>query len=269
MNLLPEPASSRLLSPEFHERVWGSHQLEPLFPNSERKIGEVWFPEPDFPVLVKFLFTTENLSVQVHPDDRTARELGHVRGKSEMWHILAAAPSARIAVGFASPATRDQIGQAALDGSIMNMLRWVPARPGDSWFIPAGTVHAVGAGITLCEVQQNSDVTYRLFDYGRGRELHREQSLRALNPDLAAVPAAEGARVLADCPFFKVERIDVSGTIELNGLNLLIGVRGVGSLSGRPFNQGNVCKADPGERLQLTGNMTLLAVTTGKDATRT
>jgi mannose-6-phosphate isomerase len=155
------------LTPRFLEKVWGSTRLEPWFPNSQKKIGEVWFEGvADLPLLIKFLFTSENLSVQVHPE-----------GKTEMWHILAAEPGAKIAAGFREPVTAEQAKAAALSGEIEEMLEWFDAAPGDTFFIPAGTVHAIGAGLSLCEIQQWSDVTYRLYDYGRPRELHLDQGL--------------------------------------------------------------------------------------------
>ena len=262
MNSLHQPDKPRLLSPEFHERIWGSYNLQPLFPNSARKIGEVWFPEPDSPVLVKFLFTTENLSVQVHPNDQLARQLGHARGKTEMWHILHAEPRAHIALGFKSRQTPNRVRQAATDGSIMEMLRWIPVCAGDSWFIPAGAVHAVGAGITLCEVQQNSDVTYRLYDYGRERELHMEESLRALDLEFEPKPISRESLVLASCPYFQVRRIPVSGEQEVSGLDLVIGLEGGGTLNGNPFTQGNAVRVRPEVKLQVHGNLQLLTVAT-------
>src|SRR6476660_7140505 len=153
------------LTPRFVPKVWGSIHLEPWFPNASEKIGEVWFePLPGasaLPLLIKFLFTTEPLSVQVHPE-----------GKTEMWHILAAEPGAKIAAGFREPITGQRLRESALSGEIEQLLEWFEARPGDTFFIPAGTVHAIGAGLVLCEIQQHSDLTYRLFDYGRRRELH-------------------------------------------------------------------------------------------------
>ncbi len=167
----------RRLTPSFREKVWGATRLGPWFPDSDRKIGEVWFEGPfgndaDLPLLVKFIFTTEKLSVQVHPEDEYAGLHHQSRGKTEMWHILAAEPGAQIAAGFRESITPEQFREAALSGAIEQELQWFDARPGDTFFIPAGTVHAIGPGLALCEIQQNSDVTYRLYDYGRPRELH-------------------------------------------------------------------------------------------------
>src|ERR1700692_4677210 len=155
------------LTRRFVPKVWGSTRLEPWFPDSAEKIGEVWFEGPPKPpLLIKFLFTTEPLSVQVHPE-----------GKTEMWHILAADPGAKIAAGSREKITEQRLRESALSGEIENLLEWFEARPGDTFFIPAGTVHAIGAGLALCEIQQWSDITYRLYDYGRPRELHLPQAL--------------------------------------------------------------------------------------------
>ena len=126
------------------------------------------------PLLVKLLFTSDNLSVQVHPGDAYAREHHNSRGKTEMWHILRAEPEAKIALGLRERVTPERLREAAQSGEIMELLNWVPARPGDTFFVPAGTIHAIGGGLALCEMQQHSDITYRLYDYGRPRELHLE-----------------------------------------------------------------------------------------------
>ena len=144
----------RKLEPSFRERPWGTRNLEPWFPNVRAKagpfpIGEVWFETPEVPLLVKFLFAKENLSVQVHPDDKYARFHHSSPGKTEMWHVLKAEPGAKIAAGFREPVTSEQARAGALDGTIMGMLEWFDAQAGDTFFIPAGTVHAIGAGLTI------------------------------------------------------------------------------------------------------------------------
>jgi len=250
------------LAPEPHERIWGSTELEPWFPNPAGKIGEVWFREPDSPVLVKFLFATENLSVQVHPGDVLAQQRGHRRGKTEMWHILRAEPKAQIALGFESAVTADQVRRAAANGSIMGLLRWIPVSAGDTWFIPAGAVHAIGAGITLCEVQQNSDVTYRLFDYGRGRDLHIEESLRALDFGFQASAVDYQSTILVNCPFFQVRSFDTTKQAESSPVDLAIVVDGSGTLNSMPFVQGEVWNTTNGGPLRITGNARLLTVST-------
>ncbi len=166
-------AAPQRLTPSLRERVWGRTRLEPWFPDSPRPIGEAWYlAAHDLPLLVKMIFTSERLSVQVHPDDG---EDGP-RGKTEMWHIVEADPGATIALGFREPITRSRLVESAKSGEIERLLNWVDVRPGQTFFVPAHTVHAIGAGIVLFEIQQNSDVTYRLWDYGRARELHLERA---------------------------------------------------------------------------------------------
>ncbi len=191
----------RKLEPAFHERVWGVRTLSPYFdmPDSSSKsdpIGEVWFQTAEIPLLVKFLFTTQNLSVQVHPEDEYAMKHHQSLGKTEMWHVLAAEPGAKIAAGFRRPITPEHAHAAALSGEIEQLLEWHDAAQGDTFYIPAGTVHAIGAGLTICEIQQLSDVTYRLYDYGRmgldgkPRPLHLEHGLAVskLEPHAARAP---------------------------------------------------------------------------------
>lgn len=191
------------------EKVWGRRDLPPPFavPGSE-PVGEIWFePPPELPqVLVKYLFTSEKLSVQVHPSDAQAPAGG--AGKEECWLVLAAEPGASLAIGFREPITREAMRAAALDGSIEDRLVWHPAQPGDFFYLPAGTVHAIGPGLTLVEVQQNSDITYRLYDYGRPRELHLEQGLAVARgepyPDRFHRRVEPGAsELLVDGPYFR------------------------------------------------------------------
>lgn len=159
-------------------KVWGKQDLPAPFVNPGREpIGEIWFDPPAqlSQVLVKYLFTSEKLSVQVHPSD--AQAPAGARGKEECWLVLDAEPGARLAIGFKAPVDAEAMRKAALDGSIEEALEWHSAVAGDFFYLPAGTVHAIGPGLTLVEVQQNSDITYRLFDYGRPRELHLDEGV--------------------------------------------------------------------------------------------
>ncbi len=231
----------RKLTPVIHEKVWGSPQTEPWLDNpTGRSIGEIWFSAPEaMPVLVKFLFTSERLSVQVHPDDAYAQAHGENRGKTEMWHILRADLDATIALGLRESASRELVRQAALDGSIVNLLNWIPARAGDTFFVPAGTIHAIGGGLVLCEVQQYSDVTYRLFDYHRmpERTLHLEDSLA-----VAQLGLADGRRQLpVECEYFRTERLEVRGAISCATTvrqAMYIAIAGEGTISGQTFHPG-------------------------------
>jgi mannose-6-phosphate isomerase len=234
------------LTPRLVPKVWGSTRLEPLFPDSTEKIGEVWFEGvPDLPLLIKFLFTTEPLSVQVHPE-----------GKTEMWHILAAESGAKIAAGFHTPITEKRLRESALSGEIEQLLEWHEAHPGDTFFIPAGTVHAIGAGLTLCEIQQWSDVTYRLFDYGRPRELHLDEGARVsrLGPHAARQSAREG--VLVACPFFTTEKLYVDRSVTRNA-SMIVVLEGSLEIDGQPATAGEVWHTDAGAT-ELQGHGTVL-----------
>ena len=160
-------------------KPWGRTKLPRFFaPPAGERIGEVWFTGAgEQPLLVKYLFTSERLSIQVHPNDEQARARGLARGKMECWYILDADPRARIGLGLTRPLSPDELRAAALDGSIEDLMDWRPVRAHDFFFVPPGTIHAIGGGIFLLEFQQNSDVTYRLYDYGRPRELHLEDGV--------------------------------------------------------------------------------------------
>lgn len=199
------------------EKPWGRHHLWPGFADPAddgAPVGEIWFEAPGAMVpdlLVKYLFTSEKLSVQVHPDDAAARAAGYSRGKDEAWVILDAEPDATIALGTLAPVDQAQLRAAALDGSIVDLLDWKPVKAGDHFYSAAGTIHAIGAGITLVEVQQNVDLTYRLYDYGRPRELHLEAGIAVSNALPFVAPTAPGKVapgrvILVEGPKFVLER---------------------------------------------------------------
>jgi mannose-6-phosphate isomerase len=170
---------------------------------------------PEFPLLLKLIFPREKLSVQVHPDDVLAQSLGHPRGKTECWYVLDAAPGATIALGLRPGVTQDDIRRAIADNTIESLLNQVPVAQGDMLFVDAGTIHAIGPGIVLFETQQQSDLTYRLYDYDRGRELHLDLGLRALRLATAAGkippnPLTPGDTRLIAQEFFTVDRIDLA-----------------------------------------------------------
>ena len=199
------------------EKPWGRDRLPPPFvaPPGER-IGEVWFePPPELPsLLVKYIFTSEKLSVQVHPDDDQARAAGEgANGKEECWLVIDAEPGATLGVGFHRHVPADEMRAAALDGSIEQLLVWHPVRAGDFFYIPANTVHAIGAGVSLIEVQQNADITYRLYDYGRPRELHLDAGIAVARGEphdsaLRRHVPERGTDKLADGRYFTLHRLD-------------------------------------------------------------
>ena len=197
-----------LLETKMVAKPWGREVLPaPFVAPPGEKIGEVWFePPPGLDrLLVKYLFTSEKLSVQNHP--------GGPQGKEECWLVVAAEPGATLGVGFREPISADAMRAAALDGSIEGLLVWHPVKPGDFFYIPAGTVHAIGAGVSLIEVQQNNDVTYRLYDYGRPRELHLDAGIAVAlgqphDPALHRVYPDHGTVTLVEGPLFRLDQLD-------------------------------------------------------------
>jgi len=172
------------LGRRYVEKPWGRTELPPMFgaPNGER-IGEVWFIDGgELPLLAKYIFSRERLSMEVHADDGRARARGLKEGKSACWTFLDAEPGATLGLGLKREVMGDELRAAALDGSIEELMDWRPVSAGDFIFVPSGTIHAIGAGISLLEFQQNSDVTYRLYDYGRPRELHLEDGIAVSDP---------------------------------------------------------------------------------------
>ena len=163
------------------EKPWGRDRLPVPFADiTGARIGEIWFPAPagtPSPLLVKYLFTGEPLSVQVHPDDAQARARGLLSGKEECWYIVDADPGAMLGIGTKRALTPEELRAAALSGDIEELMQWYPAQAGQIYHIPPGTIHAIGAGVSLIEVQQNSDITYRLYDYGRPRALHLDDAV--------------------------------------------------------------------------------------------
>jgi mannose-6-phosphate isomerase len=174
-------AGFRLLERRIVEKPWGRrHPGKDFGDLGDGRIGEIWFlPPPDDTrsPLLKFLFTSERLSIQVHPDDKVARRTGAPCGKDECWLVVAGDDDARIGVGLNRNTDHEALRAAALDGSIMDMIDWRRAHVDDFIYNPAGTIHAIGAGLTIVEVQQNCDTTYRLYDYGRERPLHLDEAL--------------------------------------------------------------------------------------------
>jgi mannose-6-phosphate isomerase len=226
------------LKPWFSERVWGKRDLQPWYADTGTKelVGEAWLTGPqcvvetgpfagrtlesvsaemdgEFPLLVKLLFPAEQLSVQVHPDDEWAHALGETRGKTECWYVLGAEPDAGVSLGLKPGVDAAAVRASIATGTMEELLEWVPVSVGDMLFVDAGTVHAIGPGVVLLETQQTSDVTYRLYDYGRPRELHLEKGLKVIKTKTAAgkVPSRviDGFTRLIEQKYFVVDRFDV------------------------------------------------------------
>ena len=246
-----------LIEPRFVGKVWGYEDLRPWYDRVADKepIGEVWLtgdecciatgahagktlgaifneepaallgpaaPRAESPLLVKVIFAREKLSVQVHPDDRMAQKYGLPRGKTECWFALAAEPGAQVAAGIRQGVTMDQIKAGIVNGTLEDSLNIISVVQGDMIFVDAGTVHATWPGSILLETQQNSDTTYRMYDYGRPRELHIEKSLEAtcLSTRAGKIPPKNlGDRtILIDVEYFRVERVTVSGSRDSSSL---------------------------------------------------
>lgn len=242
------------MKPYFDPRPWGVRDLAPIYDfhvhPGEESIGEVWLTwdkceiingplagtklgdvckkygralvgesarESDrYPLLIKFLFPEDKLSVQVHPDDETARKQGEPCGKTECWYVLEAKPQAQIALGLKPGTTRDLFEQSIHENRAEELLNWMPLQPGDMFFVEAGTVHTLGGGSVLLETQQNSDTTYRLYDYGRPRELHIKQGMEALKERTVAgriprQPLGDGHERLIENEKFIVDRYTMDG----------------------------------------------------------
>ena len=278
------------LEPIFSARPWGARSLAPLFPEKSnlaeplgeawmtglecrfaagpfagQKLGDVWRTLPPawtgtrinsaaglFPLLVKFIFAEEKLSVQVHPDDEYAarhEQAAGGRGKTEMWYAIDARPGAEVLAGLKPGVTPEIFKRAIEDGSAEDCLQHVPLRAGEAIFVPAGTAHTIGAGLVLCEVQEYSDLTYRVFDYnrrdaqGRSRELHIEKALRVIRFGEQHGGKIQPARIVRGgvsetffiaCRFFAAEKWEfaerAAATTSPEHFDLLIFLEGRGSI---------------------------------------
>lgn len=247
---MPATLSPFRLRPWFRTRIWGVRDLSPWYNYTVtgEPIGEVWLSGDDclvdngplagqrfaavfaahreallgpdwthaerFPLLMKVLFPKEKLSVQVHPGDAMAREAGEPHGKTECWYVLDAAPDASVALGLKPGTTEEQMRAAIMNNGLEPLLHWMPVHKGDMIFVDAGTIHAIGPGSVLLETQQNSDMTYRLYDYGRPRELHLQDGLKASRAVTRAgkvTPRPEdGGEVLVQSDYFRVDRFSVA-----------------------------------------------------------
>jgi mannose-6-phosphate isomerase len=264
------------LSAHSVEKPWGRTDLPSQFADAAggRKIGEIWFEEESgrrLPLLVKYIFTSERLSVQVHPNDAQAQAKGEANGKTECWYILDAAPDSTIALGLREEADADRLRAAALDGSIEQLMDWKPVKPGDFFYVPAGTVHAIGAGIALIEVQQQSDITYRLYDYGRPRELHLEEGLavaqgRPYPSALMTHVTAGASRQLVPGPHFRLDYVEASGPVGALGdaERWVLPLRGEVSTGGEIGRPGDCLLVSPGQPVTASDDAALLVAAAGE-----
>jgi mannose-6-phosphate isomerase len=242
-----------LLIPIFDERPWGVRDLRPVYTKIVKEpIGESWLTwndnriangplagrtlgeiasefkrdlvgkaavyEDRFPLLVKFLFPAEKLSVQVHPDDAAARRVGEPCGKTECWYVLEAQPGAQVALGLKPGTTIADFEASIRENRAEDLLNWINVDVGDMLFVAAGTVHTIGGGMVLVETQQTSDTTYRLYDYGRGRELHMKDGIAAIKLDTRAGKVVhqpgDDPNLLVRSPFFQVEKLKLTTPLD-------------------------------------------------------
>jgi len=299
-----------LMSPIFDPRPWGTRDLSPIYPHHRfaEKIGEAWLtgdhskvangwfegqslaklsseygrdlvgesaPEPArFPLLVKFLFPCEKLSVQVHPDDETAVRRGWACGKTECWYVVHAEASAQVALGLKPGVTRAQFERSIREERAEELLNWIDVRTGDMIYVAGGTVHTLGPGSIIVETQQPSDTTYRLYDYGRPRELHLTDGLSALKESVRSGKVVRSApskihgegnrhwRLIAS-PYFVVERFELNQPYELRpqgrrSAQVLVVIEGSGVLESEAVEPMAITKGDavvvpaslPGFRVQ-------------------
>lgn len=214
---------------------------------------------PYFPVLIKLIDAKDNLSVQVHPDNEYAARVEHEFGKTEMWYVLDAAPGATLIYGFKNKIGKEEFKQAIESNTLLDVLNVVEVKKGDMFFIEAGTVHAIGKGALIAEIQQNSNSTYRVYDYGRlgkdgkPRELHIQKAIDVSKTE----PAKYGTKpfgkkeeisggtrqMLTECPLFSVYNYELCGKVELNAneesFNHILVVDGSGKIAGREFKKGD------------------------------
>jgi mannose-6-phosphate isomerase len=294
----PEPTR---VEPIFSPRIWGARSLAPLFPektNLKEPLGEAWLTGVDcriatgpfagktlgeawrdmpaewrglrlastenFPLLVKFIFPTDKLSIQVHPDDAYAaahEQAAGGRGKTEMWYVVSAEPRASLLAGLKPGVTKEAFRQALNSQNLEELFQSHEVQPGDIFFVPAGTPHTIGPGMILCEVQQYSDLTYRVYDYGRvdargrPREVHIEKALEVMNFDSADCGKTFGLSLraqsfdrslLAACRYFATERWKNFGTLETQSdtdhFDLLVVLTGCGDFTW----SGGTAKFQPG-----------------------
>jgi len=273
------------LAPWFSERPWGRASLKPWYAETGKSgpVGEAWLTGPqsvietgplagqtlaaavaangvgmvgaagtEFPLLVKLLFPNDKLSVQVHPDDAHAQAIGQPRGKTECWYVLEAEAGATIALGLKEGASVDVVREAIAAGTLEEWMQWVPVSVGDMIFVDAGTVHAIGPGVVLLETQQTSDTTFRMYDYGRPRELHVEDALKVMRlttdaGKVAAKQMQEGFLRLIEQKYFTVDRYDVGAGDEVSidgGLpTCLAGLRGTARVE---WSGGDAVELQPG-----------------------
>ncbi len=297
------------LKPIIKDYIWGGRKLNALFgrENNGGRISESWevsvhpdgvsltengtlsqyismYPEcvggnGSFPVLIKYIDAAQNLSVQVHPNDEYAQKYEGDNGKTEMWYILSADDGAGIYCGFKRNTDKQEFLSKVKDGSVEELLNFIPVKSGDCFLIEAGTVHAIGAGCVICEIQQNSNVTYRVFDYnrlgvdGKPRQLHVEKAIDVINFDKFEDMTGSGkwtdvgggaVRELTSCKYFTCRELDVSGVYSEKNADSFIAVNvlsGEGKINGESFVGGDSFFVSREEMMTICGKANVILTT--------
>jgi mannose-6-phosphate isomerase len=258
------------------ERIWGRTQLPAPFEglgDGNTPIGEIWFEAPGGrrpELLVKYLFTSERLSIQVHPGAGDAKPRGPGPCKNEAWHILETEPGSTIGLGLTRRIEGHALRAAALSGEIEQLLDWREVAAGEILYCPAGTIHAIGGGLSLIEIQQNCDVTYRLYDYGRARELHLDEAVSAARAEPWTAPAAprrpaEGRAVHVEGGSFVLERWSGARVVDLDDETTLVPLADCGTLDGQRLQAGAAWMTEGSARLELTPGSDLLVAYPGAE----
>jgi len=293
------PLYPLLMLPRFDPRPWGTQDLSPIYPNHkfETRIGESWLSGDEcqvangpltgkslaqlsrqyeralvgeaardphrFPLLLKFLFPHEKLSVQVHPDDAQALRVGEPWGKTECWYVAHARPGSQIGLGLKPGVTVAQLEQAIQNQTAEDLLNWINVYAGDMIYVAGGTVHTLGPGSVIVETQQQSDMTYRLYDYGRPRELHLKDGLAAVKvnaksgkvvrpaPAQIAGGTSRLERLIAS-PYFVVEMFTAKDPLDFSlrdnsgksSAQILVAVEGCGAVEVPGTNTVTFAKGD-------------------------
>lgn len=302
------------LQPVLKDYIWGGYKLKPLFnrDNGGKKISESWEvsvhpdgesvcgdktlseiikntpcfidkAENDLPVLIKYIDAAQNLSVQVHPADEYAQKYENDNGKTEMWYIISADDGAGIYCGFKKDVDKATCLEKIKDGTIEEYLNFIPVKAGDCFLIEAGTVHAIGAGCLICEIQQSSNVTYRVYDYnrvgadGKPRELHIEKALDVIDFNKFCDKTGSSGyfkvkggkiRILTTCEYFTCKELILDGEFKTENVNSFTAfnvIEGEGEICGQPFAKGDSFIAPCAAEIKIDGKAKIIITTKSEE----
>ena len=232
---------------------------------SEKELGKNIVKHPFFPVLIKLIDANKDLSIQVHPSDEYALKYENSYGKTEMWYVVEASKNAKLHIGFNRNVTKEEIEERIKNNTLLEVMNHISVKPGDCFFIPSGTIHAIGEGCLVIEIQENSNLTYRVYDYGRvgndgkPRELHIEKALKVLNLNKMEINNIQ-TPVLADYKYFKVtkeENVKELVTDENSFLSFTV-IEGSGQVDDIAFNKGDTFFIPANSKARLSGNFKII-----------